>query len=259
VLGAARFGIVTIGVADDQSATNVLMVRAGDAAAVKANPVAALKGQQVLITVNTTVDYVLQSCLRKWGLTRDDLQVVNLAQSQILSAVSSGEGRIMGLWAPNNYLAEERLQTVPVCSGQDAGVVVPGNVVVRDDYLKDHPDAAARYLAVMLRGFAWMKSNRAETLKAMERFYKGGGSFVSDHGLNAEIDRRPVFGLDEQVALFDRSRGPSKADGWYDSLAAYLQLTGTIDKLPDVKTYLSDAGLKRILADAKLSAFARNQ
>jgi ABC-type nitrate/sulfonate/bicarbonate transport system substrate-binding protein len=259
VLGATRFNIKTIGLTNDESATNTMMARPADAKEIKADPVAALKGKQILITVNTTVDYVLQACLKKWGMQRSDVQVVNLAQPQIISGMSSGEGKMMGLWAPNIYTVEERLNAEPVCSGKDAGAIVPSNIIVREDYLKENPEAVAKYLAVFLRGIAWSKANRAETVKLMDKFYQQGGVTVSEKALNAEIDRRPTFTLEEQVKLFDRAAGASTVDGWFKGLGDFLQSVGTIQAAPDSKTYLTDEVLKRIMADEKLRNFAMNK
>ena len=256
VLGAARFNIKTIAVTNDESATNVLMARPADAKEIKANPVAALKGKQILITANTTVDYVLQNCLKKWGMARTDVQVVNLAQAQIISAMSAGEGRMMGLWAPNVYTVEERLNAEPICSGRDAGAIVPGNLIVREEYMKENPDAVAKFLAVFLRGVAWTKANRAEAVKLMDKFYKEGGVTPTEKALNAEIDRRPIFGLEEQIAMFARAGGPSTVDGWFKGLGEFLQSVGTIQTPPDVANYLSDDMLKRVMADPKLRDFA---
>jgi NitT/TauT family transport system substrate-binding protein len=258
VLGAARFNIRTIAISNDESATNVLMARRDQVEAIRANP-ASLRGQRVLATVNTTVDYVLQNCLRRWNLQRSDLQVVNLNQAQILSAFSTGEGRLAGLWAPNIYTAEERMNAVPLCSGKDADAIVPGNVIVRDEFLRANPDMVARYLAVFLRGIAFMKANRPQTVQAMGRFYQAGGVTVSEAALNAEIDRRPIFGLDEQLQLFSRASGPSQADRWYEGLSAFLAQVGTVQNPPAPSAYLTDEVLRRIAADPRLSAFARGQ
>jgi ABC-type nitrate/sulfonate/bicarbonate transport system substrate-binding protein len=256
VLGASRFNIMTIGITNDESATNVLMARPADAKEIKADPAAALKGKQVLITVNTTVDYVLQNCLKKWNIPRTDLQVVNLAQAQIISGMSSGEGRMMGLWAPNIYTVEERLKAEPICSGKDVGAIVPGNIIARSEYMKENPDAVAKYLAVFLRGVAWIRANQAEAAKLMDKYYQQGGVTLPAAAHKAEIDRRPMFTLEEQVKMFDRAAGASTVDGWYKGLGEFLQSVGTLQQAPDSKTYLDDSVLKRIMADAKLRDFA---
>jgi len=258
VLGAARFNIRTIAISNDESATNTLMVRAGDLAAIRANP-ASLRGQRILITVNTTVDYVLQNCLRQWNIARNEVQVVNLAQAQILSAFSTGEGRVAGLWAPNIYTAEERMNAVPLCSGADAGAIVPGNVIVRDEYLRQNPEIVARYLAIILRGIAWTKVNQDAAVASMARYYQAGGVTIPEAALRAEIARRPTFGLEEQLRLLDRSAGPSQADRWFAGLSDFLQQVGTVAQAPAPASYITDDVLRRINADPRLRAFALNQ
>jgi ABC-type nitrate/sulfonate/bicarbonate transport system substrate-binding protein len=258
VLGAARFNIRTIAISNDESATNTLMVRAADLAGIRANP-ASLRGQRVLITVNTTVDYVLQNCLRRWNMTRADVQVVNLAQAQILSAFSTGEGRVAGLWAPNIYTAEERMNAVPLCSGSDAEAIVPGNIIVRDEFLTRNPDLVARYLAVVLRGISWMKANPDQTVQMLNRFYQAGGVTVSEAALRAEIARRPLFDLEQQLQLLSRANGPSQADRWYEGLSAFLAQVGTVPNPPAPSAYITDDVLRRIAANPQLRAFALNQ
>lgn len=256
VLGAARFNIKTIGITNDESATNALMARPADAKEIKANPAAALKGKQVLITINSTVDYVLENCLKKWGMARSDVQVVNLAQAQIISGMSSGEGRMMGLWAPNIYTVEDRLNAEPICTGKDGGAIVPGNLIVREEFLKENPEATARFLAVFLRGVSWIKANRAEAVKLMDKYYKADGVTLPEKAHNAEIDRRPMYTLEEQLKMFDRASGASTVDGWFKGLGAFIQSVGTVQAAPDTKSFLIDDTLKRVMADEKLRNFA---
>ncbi len=255
VLGAARFNIKTIGITNDESATNAMMARPADAKDIKANP-AALKGKQVLISINSTVDYVLNSCLKKWGMARGDVQVVNLAQAQIISGMSSGEGKMMGLWAPNIYTVEDRLKAEPICTGKDAGAIVPGNLIVREDFMKENPEATAKFLAVFLRGVTWIRANKAEAVTLMDKYYKGDGVTLTSVAHTAEIDRRPMYNLEEQIKLFDRSAGESTVDGWFKNLAEFTKSVGTIQAVPDGKSYLTDEVLKRIMADPKLRDFA---
>ena len=82
VLGAARSGLLTIGITNDESKANVLMVRGDKYADFSANP-QSLKGKGILLTTNSTGDYAVRSCLRKYGVAFSDVQFINMGQAQI--------------------------------------------------------------------------------------------------------------------------------------------------------------------------------
>ena len=258
VLGAARFNILTIGIANDESAVTVVVARSPEAASLKANP-SQLKGQEILLSTNSTGEYAALACLKKFGLSRDDMRVVNLGPSQEISAFSSGNGKIAAAWAPYGFRLMENANATTICTGQEAGAVIGATLVVRADYAKEHPSEVARVLAVFLRAVVWQKQHRAETLQYMKKFYDNGGVNLPDRYLEQDYDSRPLYNLSEQLKLFDRSAGPSTADRLHTTLAEYLKSTGTIASIPDPKNYITDEYLKKIDADPKLRAFANGE
>ena len=255
VLGAARFGLVTIGITNDESKANALFVRAAKYAELAKDPTR-IKGEKILITTNSTADYAAQSCLKKWGLSKADVQFVNLGQAQIISAVTSGNGDIAGVWAPNTYTLEEKDGAKYLCSGADTGAVVPGALIVRADYLKENPENVAKFLAVYLRAWTWMKAHPRDALAMMKTFYLQGGVEISDAAAQQEFATRPVFGLDEQLKILDRVAGKSTVDGWLGNIADFMKAAGTISETPS--EMIDDGAMKRVAADPKLKAFATN-
>jgi len=255
VLGAVRFNILTIGITNDESKANAMLVRGDKFDAIKANP-QLLKGQRLLLTTNSTVDYAARKCLAKFGLGQNDMQFVNLGQAQIITAVTSNNGDIAGVWAPNTYTLEERANARYLCSGADAGAVVPGALVVRADFAKEHPDDVAKFLAVFLRGWSWAKANPAEARSLALEFYKEGGLETSAHAMDEEFALRPTFGLDQQLELMSRANGTSTVDGWFSEIGKFLNEVGTIPSNPDPKSYISSDYMARVAADPKLRAFA---
>ena len=255
VLGAARFNILTIGITNDESAANVVMARAKEADAILKDP-QSLKGKQLLVSTNSTGEYAALGCLAKWGLQRTDMQEVNLQQPQIISAFSSGDGTLAGVWAPNDYTLEDHTGAKIICTGKDAGIAVPGTLIVRADYAKSNPNEVARYLAVYLRAISWERKHRQETIDLMRKFYQQGGVTIPDKYLAQEIDTRPTFTLDEQLKIMARNGGPSMVDGWYEKLGAYLKSTGTVSEPPAPGSYITDQYIKMVAADPKLKAFA---
>jgi NitT/TauT family transport system substrate-binding protein len=184
------------------------------------------------------------------------MQFVNLGQAQIITAVTSNNGDIAGVWAPNTYTLEERANAKYLCSGADAGAVVPGALVVRADFAREHPEDVAKFLAVFLRGWSWAKANPAEARSLALDFYKQGGLETSAEAMDKEFALRPTFGLDEQLKLMSRASGASTVDGWFSEIGKFLSEVGTVPSNPDPKTYVTSDFMTRVAADPKLRTFA---
>ncbi|MGB6536694.1 MAG: ABC transporter substrate-binding protein [Xanthobacteraceae bacterium] len=255
VLGAARSGLLTIGITNDESKANVMMVRGDRLAAFSGNP-QLLKGQRILLTTNSTGDYAVRSCLTKYGVSFSDVQFINMGQAQIISAFISNNGDVIGVWAPNNYTLEEKAGAKTLCTGADAGAAIPGALLVRADYAKANPKNVAAYLAVYLRGWSWAGANPKEAHEMTKTFYAQGGVDISDHAIDEEFALRPVFLLDQQLKIMDRSKGTSEVDQWFAAIGKFMVSTGTLPSAPDVKSFITDEYMKMVVADPKLKAFA---
>ena len=255
VLGHVRFGIKTIGLTNDESAGNALLVRKELADKISKDP-SAMKGQTILLTANSTGDYAVQSCLKKYGLAKGDVTIKNMGQAEFISAVSSNNADLAGLWAPNIYTLEEKAGAKVLCSGKEGGVVVPGALIARGEYAEQNPENVAKFLAVYLRAWKWMSANKPAAIEMMKKFYAQGGVSISDGSMKKEFDTRPTFDLSQQLARMDRSRGNSDMDVWFSQISIFMRGTGAIQSVPQSSDFITDAFMKRVQADAKLREFA---
>ena len=255
VLGHVRFGIKTIGVTNDESAGNALLARKDVADKFIKDP-ASIKGQTIVLTANSTGDYAVQSCLKKWGIAKADVTIKNLGQAEIISAMSSANADLGGLWAPNIYTLEEKAGAKVLCSGKEGGAMVPGALIARSEYAEQNPENVAKFLAVYLRAWKWMAANKAESIAMMKKFYEQGGVSVSEASMKKEFDTRPTFDLAQQLERMDRSKGASTMDGWFADIATFMRGTGALQSVPASSEYVTDVYMKRVMADPKLREFA---
>jgi ABC-type nitrate/sulfonate/bicarbonate transport system substrate-binding protein len=190
VLGHVRFGIKTIGVTNDESAGNALLASKATADKFAKDP-SSIKGQTIVLTANSTGDYAVQSCLKKWGIAKADVTIKNMGQAEIISAMSSANADLGGLWAPNIYTLEEKAGGKLLCSGKDGGVVVPGALIARGEYAEQNPENVAKFLAVYLRAWKWANAHKPEAIAMMKKFYDQGGVSISEASMKKEFDTRP--------------------------------------------------------------------
>jgi NitT/TauT family transport system substrate-binding protein len=256
VLGAVRYNLLTIGITNDESYGNALLATAKTADAFMKNP-ASIKGHTIVLTANSTGDYAVQSCLAKWGLKKADVTVKSMGQAEIISAMSSGNADLGGLWAPNTYTMEEKAGAKQICSGQDAGAAVPGALIARADYAKEHPQDVAKFLAVYLRAWKWLNAHQPEAIAMMKKFYEQGGVSISEASMKKEFTTRPTFDLAGQLRIMKRpSGGASEVDGWFTKIGGFMQANGTFAQAPAPSKYITDEYLRMVDADPKLKAFA---
>ncbi len=257
VLGAARYHILTIGISNDESATNVLAATPKGAAAYRKNP-AALKGHRILVTANSTGEYAAAACLHKAGLTENDVTMVNLGQSGIVSALSNGTAQYGALWAPNSYTLESKAHGQIICSGKDGGAMIPGALIVRQEFADKHPELVARYLAVYLHAVQWEKQHPAQTLKELEAADKEAGVPIEPRFAKVEY-QRPIYNLSEQLQIMQGHGGkPAEADGWFDKIADFMHGKGSLQQVPKASSYVTAKYLQMVQDDPKLRAFAND-
>ena len=255
VLGAARYNLLTIGLTNDESVGNALMASGAKAEGYVKNP-ASIKGQTIVLTANSTGDYAVQSCLAKYGLKKADVTIKSMGQAEIISAVSSNNADLAGLWAPNIYTLEEKAGARVICSGKDAGAIVPGALIVRAEYAKEQPGNVAKFLAIYLRAWKWMNAHPAEAVALMKTFYEQGGVTISEASMKKEFSTRPVYDLAGQLKIMNRAGGPSEVDGWMTKIGDFMKGAGTLPEAPAASSYITDQYMKLVDADPKLKEFA---
>jgi ABC-type nitrate/sulfonate/bicarbonate transport system substrate-binding protein len=256
VLGAARYNLLTIGITNDESQGNALLASGAKADAFMKNP-GSIRGQTIVLTANSTGDYAVQSCLGKYGLKKADVTIKSMGQAEIISAMSSNNADLGGLWAPNIYTLEEKAGAKVICSGRDAGAIVPGAIIVRAEYAKEQPQNVARYLAVYLRAQKWANANRSEAIAMMKKFYEQGGVTISEAAMKKEFDTRPVFDLAGQLKIMNRpAGGASEVDGWLTKIGEFMKTSGTFAEVPAANRFITDEYLRMVDRDPKLKEFA---
>lgn len=258
VLGHVRFGIKTIGLTNDESAANGLVGSAKASGEFAKDPAGALRGKTITLTQNSTADFAVQACLKKYGLKKSDVVMKNMGQAEIISALSSNNSDLAGMWAPNTYTVEEKAGARMLCSGKDSGAIVPGALIARGDYAKQNPENVAKFLAVYLRAWSWIGQNRPEAIRMMKDFYAKGGVSISEAAMTKEFETRPVFNLEQQLKVMKRSGASSDMDKWFIELSTFMRETGAVQQAPNASDFLTDDYLKLVQADPKLREMANS-
>lgn len=216
MLAAIRYGAYIIAISNDESETNDLWVRP-DSPILKVkghnpqNPELfgspdTVKGKTILQTTASTGHYAVIATLKALGMNEKDVKLVHMEQSQAVAAFEAGQGDIVQLWAPFDYIAESK-GWVKISSGRRAGVKIPGVVVASKKAVDENPELVAKWLKLYMRGIKEMKANPEESKKLLDTYYKERGLTLNDNGLSNEFKLRPLYDTKEQLAMFAKKDG----------------------------------------------------
>ncbi len=259
VLGAARYGLTTIGVADGEAAIITLMATKEKADAYLKDP-SLLKGKTIPVPTNSTGHWGASVCMeKKFGLKPDEYRLLNLSPSEINAAMSSGRYDLAQVWAPNTYLLDSTMQVKVICTGEEVGIPLTSNLFVTPKFAKAHPEMVARFLAVYLRAVAWQKAHPKEAIEYLDAFFKSTGVNIPHKYLATELHDRPAYTLQEQLKMFEPdSSGKSYMSDAWRQVAEFMVSVGVARKVPPFEEFATDKYLKMIQNDPKLKAFAEN-
>lgn len=258
LLGASRYGLQTIGIADGEAAIITMMATKDEADEYLKDP-KRLKGKTIPVTTNSTGHWGTVECLtKKFGLKPDEYRLVNLSPPDINTAVMSGKYDVTSAWAPNTYILEEAVGAKVICSGKELQLPIHSYLFTTREFAEKNPELVAKFVAVYLRAVAWEKAHPKEAEAYLKAYFNSVGVKFPDKYLAQELRDRPAFDLEEQLKIFDESKGPSEILGWWNRVGEFMVSMGIVSKIPDPKRNMTSKYLQMIQNDPKLKAFATN-
>lgn len=259
ILGASKYGLTTIGIADGEAAIITIMATKDKADEYLKNP-GLMKGKTIPVTTNSTGQWGAAECLaKKFGLKPDDYRFLNLSPPDINAAVMSGKYDLTEAWAPNTYILQDSIGAKVICTGAELNMPIHSYLFTTPDFAAKNPEAVAKFLAVYLRAVAWERAHPAETEQYLKAFFNSVGVKIPDKYLAQELRDRPAFTLDEQLKIFaDAPAASSTIVKWWNEVGNFMVSVGVIRTIPDPKTTVTAKYLKMIENDPKLKAFANN-
>jgi NitT/TauT family transport system substrate-binding protein/sulfonate transport system substrate-binding protein len=213
VVGAARYGAQLIGIGNDESFANVVMVRA-DSPIMKVkgwNPKypevygspELIKGKTILVTTVSSAHFALSNWLKVFGLKDSDVVIKNMEQPQAVAGFESGVGDVVALWAPHLYTGLSKGWKI-AGNIHTCGAGLPIVLVGDKEFCEKNPDTVAKFLRVFLRAVDYVKTTPIDkVVPEYKKFMKDwGGLDMTDEMCKMDIEMHPLFNQAEQVKMF---------------------------------------------------------
>jgi sulfonate transport system substrate-binding protein len=180
-----------------------------------------LKGKKVGVVKGSYAHHLLVLVLQKAGLTVNDIELINLSQADIATAIVNGNIDAASVWEPLITKLESQGATRVLAdgSGIKKGVLV---IVATNDFLSKNREQVKAFLKAYQRGAKFIKSNPKEAARLISADF----SLPPEQLVKvlAKLDFHPAIKPDDigeikKSEAFMRSAGLIKAPVNIDSFA----------------------------------------
>ena len=178
-----------------------------------------MKGKKVAVVKGSYAHHLLVLVLQKGGLTTNDVEIINLSQADIATAIASGNIDAAAIWEPliTKLESQRIVRVLADGTGIKKGVLV---IVATNDFAVRQREQSKALLRAYQRGAKFIKSNPKEAAKLIAADVNLPADFLTR--VFGKLDFHPAIQSDDVQELkkseaFMRSAGLIKAPVNIDS------------------------------------------
>lgn len=198
-----------------------------------------LRGKKVAVPEGTSGDMILTLALQKEGMTKDDIEVVPMEPSAIVSALSSGKVDGAGFWYPALATVKKQVpDLVEIAKNSDFEdtVAFPTAFVAGNDVVSGDKDKAGKVLAALRDAIEYRAENLDESIELTAEF-----NDLKPADVKADAENVEVLSLEE----IDELTEDGTVDKWLSGMVDYFVDSGQLpeavkpDKFYDADLFLT--------------------
>jgi len=200
------------------------LIVAGKGVAIEKGDIAALKGKKIALTLGTAAEQHLQGLLKKVGLTTKDVEMVNMAPPQQVTALKTGAVDVIIVWNPFGMLAAEQVEGSTIVvegAGPCENCYDPGFLLTTQDMIDAKGELIEKFYLASAEAMEWVRLNVDEAAEIAARWTEG-----------ASLETLKKI-IDYEKASFDPRFSKSIWTGFTESSIPFLLESGKIDKAFD--------------------------
>ncbi|MFC8390528.1 aliphatic sulfonate ABC transporter substrate-binding protein [Streptomyces sp. NPDC057238] len=190
-----------------------------------------LEGKTVAVPEGTSGDMILSLALKKAGMTKDDLKVVPMDPSTIVSAVSSRKVDGAGFWYPAAATIKKQIpDLVELAKNTDFEdeVSFPTAFVAGNKLVADNPEKVKKVLAVLREAIAFRSEHTDEAISLTAEKLK-----IPADQVKADAANNKVLGVEE----LDKLTRDGTIDKWLKGMNDYFVEAGKLERPVDPEKY----------------------
>ncbi|MCP3761217.1 ABC transporter substrate-binding protein [Domibacillus sp. A3M-37] len=200
-----------------------------------------LEGKTIGIPTGADVVIAINNMAEEYGVDMEKVKVANLAPSDALTALQSGDIDAMAAWEPfitkgiaagGTFLFSGTSNALEGEAKPVDWMSVHTTLQVTDDFLEENPNTVKAVIRALNKATAYINDNREEAVAVL-----APELHLSEEELT-EIMNRNVYDMTADESFIDGSNGTAVTD--------YLMSVGNIKSVPEQSDYIDLSLLKEV-------------
>ena len=219
---------------NDNSAGNDKIIVAEDI-----NTIEDLKGKKVAVEAGVVDDFLLTLALQEAGMSRDDVEIVDLETGAAAAAFASGQTDAVGAFPPFWLTALKREGSKELISSKDFPGAIPDLLVVTQKLIDERPEQVQALVNTWFDILAFMEENseRADEIMAQR-------ADVTIEELQLLKEGTKIFTIEENLEAFSDGNNMKHMPFAAQQMSQFMLDVGFIESAPDLTTILDDQFVK---------------
>ena len=231
--GSAVNGEVAV-LVNDNSAGNDKIIVTKDI-----NKIEDLKGKKVAVEEGVVDDFLLTLALQEAGMSRDDVEIVNLETGAAAAAFASGQTDAVGAFPPFWLTALKREGSKELISSKDFPGAIPDLLVVTQKLIDEQPEQVQALVNTWFDILDFMEKN---SQKADEIMAKRADVTIEELQLLKEGTK--IFTIEENLEAFRDGDSMKHMPFAAKEMSKFMLDVGFLESEPDLTKILDDRFVK---------------
>ena len=182
-----------------------------------------LAGRKVGTPVGGTADEYLGVALKKKGVPREKVSVLNVPPGNIVSALQGGSVDAVAIWEPFGSLVQARIPDAVLVSRGGGYIGYYINMAVRNDVIEKSPEVVERYVIGVAEASQYTRKNPDEAAEIATRWVAGLDAAVARQALrqmtfDPRITPHTLAAWDENVKILIEQKKLRAALPWQQGI-----------------------------------------
>lgn len=147
---------------------------ASSASGIASGDIQALKGRRIGLPRGTGAEGYLLGVLAESGIGEDDVELINVAPSELVTALNQNDVDAIAIWEPWGSTALTKVDgAVRVQQGGCPTCYDPGTLLTTKAVIAEKPETLKRFMVAFAEAQQWVRNNRDEAAEINMRWIQG--------------------------------------------------------------------------------------